>query len=222
MTRTLDTSITATGWALGAPRLALDGGALVLGGAEPVAEAVIARRRRGETGGEPAPREQLTEAELRTIEDTYADGITAVQVVEVFVSRGIRFSEATFRKYVQLGLLPRSVRVGRKGKSRGSQGLYPATVVRRFDAIRRLMGQGYTIDQIQREFLFVRGELEELSRTLERLYAGLEKAIEERGTDELVRKKLGEAREVGADLLRRLDDIEQRMSMRARMQRAHV
>ncbi|MBX7197610.1 MAG: MerR family transcriptional regulator [Sandaracinus sp.] len=164
----------------------------------------------------------LGEDKLAAFERAHARGVTVQQIIDVFAAAGVSITEATFRKYVQLGLLPRSVRVGRKGKSRGSQGLYPATVVRRFDAIRRLMGQGYTIDQIQREFLFVRGELEELSRTLERLYAGLEKAIEERGTDELVRKKLGEAREVGADLLRRLDEIEQRMSMRARMQRAHV
>jgi len=37
-------------------------------------------------------------------------------LLDVFPPRGIRFSEATLRKYVQLGLLPRSVRVGQKGK----------------------------------------------------------------------------------------------------------
>ena len=45
--------------------------------------------------------------------------------------KGVRLSEATFRKYVQAGLLPRSKRVGRKGKHRGSQGLYPVEAVRR-------------------------------------------------------------------------------------------
>src|SRR6185436_7910159 len=64
----------------------------------------------------------LTEEELRAIEGTYAEGITAVQIVEVFTSRGIKLSEASFRKYVQQGLLPRSKRVGRKGKHRGSLG----------------------------------------------------------------------------------------------------
>lgn len=161
----------------------------------------------------------ISEDKLAAFERAHAKGATVQQIIEAF---GTTLTEATFRKYVQLGLLPRSVRVGRKGKSRGSQGLYPTTVVRRLDAIRRLMGQGYTIDQIQREFLFVRGELEELSRTLERLYAGLERALETRGGDELAERKLVEAREAGADLMRRLDEIEQRMSMRARMQRAHV
>jgi hypothetical protein len=172
---------------------------------------VDGRDERGESG--------LSEEKLASFERAHPRGATVQQVIEAF---GASLTEATFRKYVQLGLLPRSVRVGRKGKSRGSQGMYPATVVRRLDAIRRLMGQGYTIDQIQREFLFVRGELDELGRTLERLYAGLQKALEARGGDELAERKVQEAREVGAELMRRLDEIEQRMSMRARMQRAHV
>ncbi len=172
---------------------------------------VDGREERSEAG--------LSEDKLASFERAHPRGVTVQQILEVF---GAALTEATFRKYVQLGLLPRSVRVGRKGKSRGSQGLYPSTVVRRLDAVRRLMGQGYTIDQIQREFLFVRGELEELGRTLERLYAGLERALEARGGDELAERKLREAREVGADLARRLDEIEQRMSMRARMQRAQV
>ena len=52
----------------------------------------------------------LKDEELRAIEGTYPDGITATQIVEAFTSRGIRFSEASFRKYVQQGLLPRSRR----------------------------------------------------------------------------------------------------------------
>jgi hypothetical protein len=58
-----------------------------------------------------------------------------------------------FRKYVQQGLLPRSRRVGRKGKNKGSLGLYPAKTVRRIDHVKRLMGEGYTIEQIQAQFL---------------------------------------------------------------------
>ena len=34
--------------------------------------------------------------------------------MEIFRPKGVRLSEATFRKYVQAGLLPRSRRVGRK------------------------------------------------------------------------------------------------------------
>ncbi len=164
----------------------------------------------------------FSEATLAALESAHPEGLAVQQIVDAFVASGFSLTEATFRKYVQLGLLPRSVRVGRKGKSRGSQGFYPSNVVRRIDAIRRLMGQGYTIEQIQKEFLFVRSELDELGRCLDRLYAGLERALESRDSDELAKRKLVEAREVGADLTKRLDEIEQRMSMRARMQRAHV
>src|SRR5574339_575630 len=105
------------------------------------------------------------EAELRAIEGQNPQGLTSQRIVELFQDRGVRFSEATFRKYVQMGLLPRSVRVGRKGKHQGSQGLYPAGVVRQIQRIKEMMAQDYTIEEIQREFLFVRGDIEELERT---------------------------------------------------------
>ena len=96
-----------------------------------------------------------SEDELAALEAAHAEGLSTQQVVELFGRKGEPLSEATFRKYVQLGLLPRSVRVGRKGKHRGSQGLYPATIVRQIQLVRRLMAQGHTIQDIQREFLFV-------------------------------------------------------------------
>ena len=52
-------------------------------------------------------RRVLDEEELRAIETAHAEGLTAVQIVDAFTSRGIKFSEASFRKYVQQGLLPR-------------------------------------------------------------------------------------------------------------------
>jgi hypothetical protein len=57
----------------------------------------------------------LVEEELSEIERQWPGGLTSRQIVDVFTARGFRFSEATLRKYVQLGLLPRSIRVGRKG-----------------------------------------------------------------------------------------------------------
>ena len=59
----------------------------------------------------------LDERELQEIERTWPNGLTSRQIVDVFETRGIRFSEATLRKYVQLGLLPRSVRVGPQGQA---------------------------------------------------------------------------------------------------------
>lgn len=166
-----------------------------------------------------------TEAELAEVEGAHPEGMTVQQIVEAFVSRGARLTEATFRKYVQLGLLPRSVRVARKGKRRGSQGLYPSSVVRQIGEIRRLMGQGYTMEEIQREFLFIRGDLEGLTRQLDRIYAAVGVVLarrEEDDVDELTLRQLAEAKELGRQLLGRLDGIEKRMSMRARMARAVV
>ena len=77
---------------------------------------------------------------------------------------------------MQLGLLPRSVRVGRKGKHRGSQGLYPATIVRQIELVRRLMAQGYTIQDIQREFLVLGSDIDGLSRQLELVFDGVERS----------------------------------------------
>ena len=70
MSRTLDTSTDPTLWALGGPRLAIEDGALVLGGGSVAAEAITQRRRRPGAGTDaPPPSDHLTEADLRTIED---------------------------------------------------------------------------------------------------------------------------------------------------------
>jgi DNA-binding transcriptional MerR regulator len=167
-----------------------------------------------------------TEQELQVVEGEHPEGMTVQQIVDAFVARGDRLTEATFRKYVQLGLLPRSRRVGRGRKRRGSQGLYPATVVRQIDEIRRLMSAGYTMDEIQREFLFIRGDIESLSRQLDRIFSAVEDAVaaraDEEERDDFAAHELGAVKELGQQLLARLGRIEKRMSMRARMARAVV
>jgi len=160
----------------------------------------------------------LSERELGDFERRNPAGVTVQQLVDAFAGR---LTEATFRKYVQVGLLPRSVRVGRKGKNRGSQGMYPATVARRIELVRRLMAEGNTIEEIQRDHLFARGEIEELDRSIERAMSALGRQVEHRG-DELATRKLVEARTLGAAFSALLAEIEQRVSMRARMERAVV
>lgn len=160
----------------------------------------------------------LSDRDLAEFEGRHPAGVTVQQLVDAF---GGRLTEATFRKYVQVGLLPRSVRVGRKGKNRGSQGLYPATVARRIELVRRLMSEGHTIEEIQREFLFARGDLEELERVLSRALGALGDKVESRG-DELARRKLEDARALGAQFVSLLEGVEQRLSMHARMERAVV
>jgi hypothetical protein len=156
----------------------------------------------------------LKEEELRAIEGTYPEGITAVQIVDVFTSRGIKFSEASFRKYVQQGLLPRSKRVGRKGKHRGSLGVYPSKTVRRINAVKQLMADGYTIEEIQGEFLLytdlVEGVAEHLTELWTRL-AGDVTRLEPKTKRELERE-LADARRDGDRLVERLGDITRRVA----------
>ena len=53
--------------------------------------------------------------EIERWERERAAGITSGEVVRLFESKGARLSASTFRKYVQVGLLPRSRRVGALG-----------------------------------------------------------------------------------------------------------
>src|SRR5450432_4869707 len=117
----------------------------------------------------------LDEREIVEIERAWPNGLTSRQIVDVFETRGIRFSEATLRKYVQLGLLPRSVRVGRKGKHRGSCGLYPAHVIRRVNVVKGMMAADRTIEEIQRSFARFKDEITTVENDLRDLIAGFER-----------------------------------------------
>jgi hypothetical protein len=169
--------------------------------------------------GGPAVGGLVSDRELRTIERDYPEGLTSVQIVNIFSQRGIRFSEATFRKYVQQGLLPRSRRVGRKGKHQGSLGMYPSTTVRRISAIKRLMASDYTIEDIQRRFLRYRDDIEVLERGIHALLEGFDTELRaphfDTGTRQLVKKDLGEARLHALELVKLLEGIERRVAGQA-------
>src|SRR5512142_1554396 len=104
----------------------------------------------------------LQPAEIERFERTHARGVTCRDVVQLFQGRGARLSAPTFRKYVQAGLLPRSRRVGRKGKHTGSTGLYPVAVVRRIDLIKRMMAEGLTLEDIGESFVALRHRLDDV------------------------------------------------------------
>ncbi|HEY5946188.1 MAG TPA: MerR family transcriptional regulator [Kofleriaceae bacterium] len=165
-------------------------------------------------GAAPSRTALLREEELRAIETTFAEGLTAVQVVDAFTSRNIKFSEASFRKYVQQGLLPRSKRVGRKGKHKGSLGVYPAKTVRRINYVRQLMHDGYTIEQIQGQFLLytdlVEGVAENLTELCLRIARDSER-LEPQVRREL-NKDLSEARKQGDRLVEQLDELTRRVA----------
>jgi DNA-binding transcriptional MerR regulator len=155
----------------------------------------------------------IADAELSRIESEHPLGLTSFEILEALGALGITLSEATLRKYVQLGLLPRSVRVGQKGKHRGSHGLYPARVLRRIVLLKSLLARDYTLERIQREFPLLSGEVEQLDLDLSRLFSKVTRALKKLDSrDEVAEREVRAARSVGRDLVSRLRSIEDRLS----------
>jgi DNA-binding transcriptional MerR regulator len=150
----------------------------------------------------------LDPEEIARIERDFASGLPARTVVDIFRPRGVHLSEATFRKYVQAGLLPRSRRVGRKGKHQGSRGLYPVEVVRRINAIKKMMAEGYTLEDIKRSFVSIENHLDGLERGLGELMAALEAEVTRRplGREQarVLRREAVQLRKEGRHLVQRL------------------
>jgi len=158
---------------------------------------------------------------LSQLERKYAAGLTSVEILDVFASHDVSLSEATLRKYVQLGLLPRSVRVGRKGKHQGSQGMYPVSVIRQILRIKQMMAESYTIEQIQREFLFIRNDVEQLEQIVSRIFKKLEGVLKERKQErsaQAVHRDVLDARGISKDLMARLVAIEDKLIKRNRIE----
>lgn len=170
----------------------------------------------------PALRLSMIDAETLTqLEKAHVAGLSSAEILDVFARHDVQLSEATLRKYVQLGLLPRSVRVGRKGKHQGSQGIYPVSVVRQILRIKQMMAESYTIDQIQREFLFIRSEVEQLESMLSRIFKKLEGVLKERKAERVtsaVQRDVGDARSLSKELMARLTAIETKLTSRNRLE----
>lgn len=161
----------------------------------------------------------LVDDEIDEIERQSPDGLTSRQIVDVFTARGIRFSEATLRKYVQLGLLPRSIRVGRKGKHRGSCGIYPADVVRRVNQVRAMMAADLTIEDIQKSFVRFKDEIEKVEKGVRELIAGFEREAKGPNLDPerraVIEAEIVAAKHAASELVRRITGVEASLSARA-------
>jgi DNA-binding transcriptional MerR regulator len=146
----------------------------------------------------------LTEAQVREIEAQFPEGLTSQEIVGVFAARQVKFTEATLRKYVQLGLIPRSRRVGLKGKHLGSHGVYPLRTVRRINTIKRLMDERFTIEEIQRRFLTFKDAIETLDEAIAELLSTFAQKIDEHPPSprrERLHVELGDLRGVSDRLL---------------------
>ena len=167
------------------------------------------------SGGASAPRSSLlTEEQLRAIETQSPEGLTAVQIVAAFTRHNIKFSEASFRKYVQQGLLPRSRRIGRKGKHKGSLGVYPVKTIRRINDVKQLMLEGYTIEEIQGQILLYTDLIEGVDEQLAQLWRKLDNdAVRlDAPARRDVTKEMSEARRTGEALVEKLREIARRIA----------
>ncbi len=158
----------------------------------------------------------FSDAELDVLERRNPDGLTSAEIIRLFKSRGVKLSEGTFRKYIQLGLLPRSKRVGKKGKHKGSKGIYPTTIVRQITAIKHRMAEGLTIEQIQRSWLRFRPRIDSIESDIGELLDEMDHEVGEPHFDTELRGRVeGELQAARVDaeaLMRRLSSLEQTVS----------
>ncbi len=166
--------------------------------------------------------DRIDESTLDRIERDHAAGLTSAEILDLFATGGVHLTEATLRKYVQVGLLPRSVRVGRKGKHQGSQGVYPVTVIRQILRIKEMMADNYTIEQIKRDVLFMRSDIQALEATLDNIFDTLGRVLKERRAEayaQTVARDVEGAKALSRDLVVRLGTIESRLSARSTLRR---
>lgn len=151
----------------------------------------------------------LSSRTLTEIEKAHPDGLSSKEIIQVLGDNGEPLSEATLRKYVQMGLLPRSRRVGQKGKHRGSRGIYPVEVIRRVDEIRRAMDQGDTLDELARASQAVRAKVSSLRVAMEEVLEAAETDFSERALDRTsksqMRSELAALKRSSKDWVKSLD-----------------
>jgi DNA-binding transcriptional MerR regulator len=158
----------------------------------------------------------LSDSDLEAIERTSPNGLTSREIIDIFISRGVRFSEATLRKYVQLGLLPRSIRVGCKGKHLGSKGIYPSNIVRRVNQVRAMMAANLTIEDIRRSFVRFKEDIDQVGKNLRELLDGIEKENQSSSLNEArkaaIEAEIVDAKFAAGELIRKIAGVEARLS----------
>jgi DNA-binding transcriptional MerR regulator len=137
----------------------------------------------------------LSKAELAHIERIYAGGIKTSEVVSIFRHRA-PFGESALRKYVQLGILPKSMRVGRRGQYRGSNGLYSVQIVRLINDIKKAIDQGITLKEIRLSHIGLSGRISALNAACDAVFEHFRESV----------SKLTITTKQRAALLQRLDD----------------
>ncbi len=134
----------------------------------------------------------LSGTEIKKLQKKYDEGVPSSALVTIFGRKGERFSEATLRKYVQLGLLPKSTRVGTRGRHRGSSGRYPVSVLRLINSIKSELDAGKTLEEIRLGPVGLSGVVDTLERAVNDAHARFVEAIKTAAPQKRVamRKKL--------------------------------
>jgi DNA-binding transcriptional MerR regulator len=161
--------------------------------------------------------EYLDEHEIEELSKHYKSGITSSQVITIFRDKGVRFSEATFRKYVQLGLLPRSRRVSAgSGRHRGSKGIYSGRVIKNINDIKRMMSEGLTLDDISRASQKYAREIRGIDSGLQQIFKTMSTEIDGPRFDlslkPMVETEIENAKESARQLIGKLEDIEKTLT----------
>ena len=106
--------------------------------------------------------------------------------------------------------------MGRKGKHRGSLGVYPAKTVKRINVIKALMLDGYTIEEIQAQFLQFTDVIERLEAGVEEVFGLFQSDVASPRFDSKARKSLAreiaEAEKCADELLTRIHGLSQKLS----------
>lgn len=151
----------------------------------------------------------LSDAELRSVEREYANGITCQELVTLFNNKGERFTTATLRKYVQLGLLPTSRREGISGQHTGSRGVYPVIVVFLINEIKRAVGQGAGLNDVKCSGVWLAGEVCLLEDAISEFLGKLARAVDGKAPRKSKRlvSDLGRSRESLAKEILKLNEF---------------
>jgi len=111
------------------------------------------------------------------------------------------------------------VRVGRKGKHRGSCGIYPAHVIRRVNAVKGMMAENLTIEEIHRSFARFKDDIDTVEKDLRDLLSNFEREVKAPAAQNLekrreIEREIVDAKRAATELVRRIASLERRLSER--------
>jgi hypothetical protein len=97
--------------------------------------------------------------------------------------------------------------------------MYPAHVIRRVNAVKGMMAENLTIEEIQRSFARFKDDIDGVEKGLRDLLAGFEREAKGPGTQSPERRRdfereIVEAKRTAGELVRRIASLERRLSER--------